>query len=225
MLPEIVFYSESMLGTRGRKLIDRFARHKIPTESVLAKDINYISGTKTSQGLVGIFKLPEYNLNELINDQGNYVLLDNISDPGNAGTLIRSALAFGFNMVLMTPNSVEIFNPKVIRSSSGAIFGIPVIAITLNGIKKLRKEIPINIIIGDLNGVDSLFGIKGFNDSCAMIFGIGSESIGLSQEIRELADIKLRVFHSNKVESLNAAVAGSLLMKEIYDRFIRKAIK
>ena len=87
------------------------------------------------------------------------------------------------------------------------------------------EKLKIGVSIGDINGIDSLFGMKDYNKNYAMIFGIGSESIGLSPEIKELADIKLRVYHSNKVESLNAAVAGSLLMKEIYDRFIRKAIK
>ncbi|MFH2035137.1 MAG: RNA methyltransferase [Candidatus Zixiibacteriota bacterium] len=222
MYPETVYYSESIISERGAALISKFKKVKTAIIAVSGKEIEMISDAKTSPGILGIFKRPNYGLSD-ISGHGAVLLMDNISDPGNAGTLIRSALAFGFGAVLYRDNTVDCFNPKVVRSSAGAIFGIPLIPISLNDIFELQKRFKVVIAVADLNGDDPAVGLKSITSKHMLILGIGSEAEGLSDDIKTMANLHFRIKHTNLVESLNAAVAGSLLMKDIYTSVIGKA--
>jgi len=219
-LPDLILFSESLSVKHGKKLADRFKKKGVQIESVSAGELRKLSDTEQSQGIVGIFTIPDYHLNDAYKEKvNNFLLIDNVSDPGNAGTLVRSACAFGFDMILATETSVDIYNPKVVRSSAGAIFGIPCLTIADGFIENLKKTKGIPLLAADLKGddinaaIDKKIANKGF------ILAIGSESHGISNKFIRKADYRIRIRHSNRVESLNAAVAGSIIMRHLYDLF------
>ena len=216
--PVRIYFSATLIGGRGQQLLDRFQENKIPIQELTARDIRRISGTESSQGLVGLFDIPERGPDDM--RRGLYkkiLLLDRVSDPGNAGALLRSALAFEFDLVFATEDTVELYNPKVVRSSVGAVFGIPVITGAPDDIAEFKRHQNCTIIVTDPRGGHIKAQLKKLKVKKSYILAIGSEAEGISSELRSLADLSIRIGHSDRVESLNAAVAGSILMKEIYD--------
>jgi len=222
-LPEKVYYAGAIIGERGRRLIGRLASFDVPIRAVSALDMKQISSTETSQGVAGLFRMRQYDAGEIIKDiHRRILLLDKISDPGNAGTLIRSACAFGFDLVLMTPDSVEPFNPKVVRASAGAVLALPVMVVSISEIIKSKVRKKMLLIAGDLKGIKTEAGLKKIRAGRSFILAIGSEAAGVSDELKKYADIRLRINHDKKVESLNAAVAVSRIMKGLYDKLTGK---
>ena len=139
-----------------------------------------------------------------------YLLLDNIQDPGNIGTILRSSLAFGVNTVVLSSNTCDLYNDKVIRASEGAIFKLNVIRedlkLTINNLNKL--EIP--VYGTDVNSGDEISTID--KDNYAII--MGSEGNGISNDIKEI--VKSNIYIKTKsVESLNVAVATSIILYEL----------
>lgn len=218
-LPLRVYYAEAKVADRGRSLLHDFKKAGVVIRAISALEMKQLSDTETSQGMIGIFKKPEFTSAELYKDNSRRImLLDNISDPGNAGTLVRSALAFGFDLALFSTESVEPFNPKVVRASAGAILGLPIITVSISDIAVLKAKRDLTVILGDLRGERLDTAVEHISPEKAIILVIGSESAGVSNELRELADITVRIDHETRVESLNAAVAGSIIMKELHDR-------
>ena len=135
------------------------------------------------------------------------LLLDNLNDPGNLGTIIRSAEAFGFTDIILYGNCCDIYNEKTLRASMGSIFRINITSKNLDQIKELKKTY--KILSADMAGSD----IKSYNDyEEKIILAIGNEANGLSQEIRDLTDIFLKISMKGLIESLNAAIAASIMM-------------
>ncbi len=216
--PHIVYYAPAALSDRGLKLIKQFERQHIETKRLSAGELESVSGTEAPQGMVGLFAIPEMNLSELYQPHYRKLLLcENISDPGNLGTLIRSALAFGFDFALLCGSSAEPYAPKVVRASAGAIFGLPVAEVTLNQLDAFLSKERIMVIASDLRGDADIRLLKKELKNKKVVLAVGSEASGLSKRILDRADRRIRIPHSQTVESLNAAVAGSILMKEIYD--------
>ena len=146
---------------------------------------------------------------------GNRILiLDNLQDPGNLGTIIRSAASFNFDTIALSEVSVDLYNDKVIRSSEGMIFHSNVIRCD---IYKLVNELKTNnykIITTDVNGGEIVSEVD-FDKKIAII--IGSEGAGVGK-IKELADISMYIPMNKKCESLNASVAASIIMYEVSKR-------
>ena len=161
--------------------------------------------TKTPQNIMAVCKMKE---SEIVN-HNRLLLLDNIQDPGNLGTLIRSALAFSFDGVVLGETTVDVYNEKVIRATQGAIFNIPII----------RKNLP--QYISDLKSKDvHVYGtsvkdaqfLKEIGAQSKMAFVLGSEGAGVSDEVLELVDGKVMIEMGALAESLNVAVAGGIVM-------------
>jgi len=182
-----------------------------------------MTGTETSQGLLAVYAIPEQDLSKLHRPQMRTVLLcENLSDPGNVGTLVRSALAFAFDMIVLCGRCAEPFSPKVVRSSVGAVFGIPIaVATTPEVLDYIAKEKYALVAGGPGGRVDSRRVLATLKRSRIAV-AIGSEADGLSQAVLDRADSVVRIHHSRQVESLNSAVAGSILMKECYDSRMRR---
>ncbi len=166
-----------------------------------------LSDCRTSQGVLGVV---EYTSEPLtINpEQGNYLLLDRLMDPGNMGTLIRSAVAFGFDGVLLHGDCVEVFNPKTVRATMGAL-PFSKHWKTSGEIFQALEELGYDLISTAMDGGENLhkmqFGLKN-------VLVIGNEANGVSEEIQTRAARKLSIPMFGSVESLNAAVAGSICM-------------
>lgn len=169
------------------------------------KIFNTLTEVVHPQGVLAIVKQPD---NAKINYKDNMiVVLDNIQDPGNLGTIIRTADAAGLSQVLVTKNSVDAYNPKVIRSTMGAIFRVKVVII--DNIEQLKQN-GYSIVATSLQGNKSIYDIQ--YKKHAII--IGNEANGVSKEMLEAADIKAKIPMKGKAESLNASVAASIMIYE-----------
>lgn len=173
----------------------------------------HISDTKTPQGVIAVVKREEPSIKELLNKEKNpcFFLLENLQDPGNLGTIIRTAEGAGVTGIIMNKETVDIYNPKVIRSTMGAVFRVPfVIVDSLTEVITLLKEKGISVYAGHLKG--DVFYKQDYRSGSAFL--IGNEGNGLTDEITALADYKIKIPMKGKVESLNAAVSATILMYE-----------
>lgn len=137
------------------------------------------------------------------------LLLDRINDPGNIGTMVRSAEAFGFNDIILTPGTVDCYNEKSLRASMGSIFRLNIVNLGKEEIKDLEKSY--KIISADMKGID----IRDYKAKDNIILAIGNEANGLSQYIRKLTDDYVKIPMEGEIESLNAAIASSIIMNRL----------
>ena len=174
------------------------------TLNLVSEDIlKKLSSNVNPEGVVFIAKMNEYH-----GDYHKILYLDHIQDPGNMGTLIRTALAFSYDAVVASKESVSFYNEKVINSSKGAIFAIPVLEEDLSKYKGSHQ-----IIVTSLSDKSiSLDDVKVKGD---FVLVLGSESHGVSKSSMDLADIQVKIPMDN-IDSLNVAVAGGILMYKIH---------
>lgn len=171
--------------------------------------------TQTPQGALIVLKQPQYSLEEILSvKDGLYLVLEDLQDPGNLGTILRTGEGAGISGVIMSRETVDIFNPKTIRSTMGSIYRVPFIYVeTLNEVLAKMKKKGIATYAAHLSGKDyySAFSFKG-----STAFLIGNEGNGLKKETADLADHYLKIPMEGQVESLNAAIAASLLVYEAH---------
>jgi RNA methyltransferase, TrmH family len=183
--------------------------YEIITDSVLKE----ISDTKTPQGILATVKRASYSLESLITDPNACLLiLEDIRDPGNLGTMIRTAEGAGITGIIFNSSSVDIYNPKVIRSTMGSIYRVPFYQAEdfLGVINEIKKQ---GIILYAAHLLGRPYDTEGsFQSRCAFL--IGNEANGLSKAAGDAADTLIKIPMAGKVESLNAAVAAAILMYE-----------
>lgn len=171
-----------------------------------------ISDTKTPQGVLCLVRQYHYELQDLYQEHALIMILENLQDPGNLGTILRTAEGAGVSGILMSRGCVDLYNPKVIRSTMGSIYRMPFFY--TDDLKRdllVLKEQGITLYAAHLKGTGTY---DEQNYTAKSGFLIGNESRGLSDEIAELADIYIKIPMCGQVESLNAAVASSILMYE-----------
>lgn len=216
--PSRVCYSEAALSDRGRWLVDEFLAAKIRTEPIPLKQMESIADTETTQGILAIFPMPTDSLAELYRPTLRRLLLcENISDPGNLGTLLRSSRAFGIDLVILAGRSADPYSPKVVRASAGAIFGLPIALCEVDEVRAFVIKERILMLAADINGRADLRQVSRQAGKRTIMLAIGSEADGLSDELLAESTARVRIIHSQAVESLNAAIAGSILMHEMYN--------
>ncbi len=207
-----VLYSKD-LSQRGKGLIKTLEGRQIEVEQVEARLLQSLSETETSQGLLAVLedqRLP-------ITTPADFVLIpDSIHDPGNLGTLLRSAEAAGVQAVFLPPETADAFAPKVVRAGMGVHFRLPLQAMTWEEIGIHTRGM--QIYLADMDG-PACWEIA-FQAPLALI--IGGEAEGASQAARKLAHRKVSVPMAGKTESLNAAVAGSILLFEVLRQKIQQ---
>ena len=180
-----------------------------------------MSETKTPQGILAVAEIPDYRLldrgflEQAYTETGKIKLLvlEDTADPGNLGTIMRTAEAAGVTGVIMGKGTVDIFNPKVVRSTMGSIFRLPFAYV--EDLKETIKELKtqgISFYATHLKGEKSYKDIK-YSDKSAIL--VGNEARGLSYDVADLADTYVLIPMQGKVESLNAAVAAALMMYEV----------
>ena len=194
------------LSERGKKLIEKLEDKKIDVEKVENALLQSLSETETSQGILAVLNdssLP-------IPQSPNFILIpDSIRDPGNLGTLLRTADAAGVQAVLIPPETTDAFAPKVVRAGMGAHFRLPMEAMSWDEIQKQTKGM--KLFIANMNG-QSCWDTD-FRQPLALI--VGGEAEGASEQARKLANASVKIPMAGKTESLNAAMAGSVLMFEV----------
>ena len=173
-----------------------------------------VSQTKTPQGCLAVVGCAHYELSDIIGrkEQETYLVLDTLQDPGNMGTILRSAEAAGVTAVVIGPGSCDPYNPKVVRSTMGAIFRVPFIMCDdlVRVIRDMRRQ-GVVVYGAHLDG-DDLYDIQ-FPDKVAFL--IGNEGNGLTNEVSATSDRLLRIPMEGRVESLNAAISATLLSYEV----------
>ena len=200
-----VLYSDE-LGARGHRLIEKLEEQNIAAEKVERDLLQSISETETSQGLLAVLELVSIP----VPSSPNFVLIpDSIRDPGNLGTLLRTAEAAGVQAILIPPETTDAFAPKVVRAGMGAHFRLPIHSSGWDEIQKQIKDL--RLFIADTNGQSCWE--TDFRQPLALI--VGGEAEGASKQARTLANAFVKIPMAGKAESLNAAVAGSVLMFEV----------
>ncbi|WP_322805669.1 RNA methyltransferase [Thermanaerothrix sp.] len=209
--PHYVLYTEQ-LSERGQHLLDHFRSQGVTLHKVSPDLMASLAGTETPQGLLCV--LPIHHLPFPTRwDFG--LVLDGIKDPGNAGTLLRTAWAAGVNMIITTPGTTDLFAPKVVRAAMGAHFYLPMHELKWPDIKALAKargSQPARILLAEAQG-----GIPYWNFDLRqpLLLVIGSEAEGPSPEAQREADARLTIPMPGQSESLNAAVAAAILLFEV----------
>jgi TrmH family RNA methyltransferase len=210
-----VFFKESAQNLAER-LLPQIGSH---VETLLLPDKLFDASvpSETPQGVAALVKLKEFSLDDVLErlQVGPVIVLAGVQDPGNVGTILRSAEAFGSAGVVLGEGTVSPFNSKVIRASAGSIFRLPVIPAKASGamddlLSRLRKE-NVRLIATSSHKGTPLDQAK-LTDACAVF--IGSEGAGLPRALVAQIEELVAIPHTAQVESLNAGVAGSIVLYE-----------
>lgn len=193
-----------LLETFSLKEEDFGVLNNIVTENVLST----ISGLSSAPSVIGICKL----ISEEKISSDKIMILDGIGDPGNLGTIIRSAKAFGFNDIVLSETCVKKYNEKVIRATQGMLFNTNIITRNLTEFIIELKKLGYDVYATDVtNGID----IKDVKEISKVAIIMGSEGLGVSKEVRDLIDKNIYIKMDSDCESLNVGVAASIIMYEL----------
>lgn len=205
---EELFATENWLEKNNKKL------NGITFSKVTEKELKKISNLKNPSEVIGVFKLPKYDLPDLNNYAELAIMLDDIRDPGNLGTIIRTADWFGIRLVLCSENTVDVYNPKVVQACMGSLGRVKVHYCDLEQIIKSKPEF-IKVFGAVLNGED----IVEIPKPQRGIIVIGNESKGISDKLLPLIDHKITIQNkampdNASAESLNASIAAAIICYE-----------
>jgi len=180
---------------------------------VSEKVMKHISTSITPQGIIAIIKQNTRNIEEInFKDNPLVIALENIQDPGNLGTIIRTAESSGARCILLSKGTVDLYNPKVIRATMGSIFRVPIVKnLDLINTVNYLKENDIKVYAAHLNTDKFYYDCNFANGTC---FLIGNEGNGLTDKLSNLTDSKIKIPILGKAESLNASMAAGILMYE-----------
>lgn len=202
-----VLYDET-LSERGKLQVEGLKSRGVDVEMVSNSLMNSLSETETPQGLLAVLEFQQLPITNSL----HFVLIpDQIRNPGNLGTLLRSAGATGVQAVLLPPETTDAFAPKVVRSGMGAHFRLPIHPMTWNQIGQLSRSARLQMYIADMDGVS--YWETDLSQPLALI--VGGEAEGASDEARHLTSQRISIPMLGQMESLNAGVAGSVLMFEV----------
>ncbi|GAA0181907.1 RNA methyltransferase [Clostridium sediminicola] len=210
-----IFVCESLIG----KIEGNINLKKSNTEVYLLNEklMKYICNTQTPQGIAAVIDMKE-DL-DLDTSEGVYILVDRIQDPGNMGTIIRTAHAIGAKGIIVTKGTVDVYNDKTLRSTMGSIFKVPIICDD-NGVvvNNLRSE-GYELIVSTLNATESFYDV---DLTGKILLTIGNEGNGICKKIIDSADKSVKIPMVGDAESLNVAVAAAVMMYEALRQKLKK---
>lgn len=218
---EAFFYTETLLKTaRGNDLLQKIMEYQAAVSHISIYEVSptvlkELAETETPQGIVAVARQKHASLEGLRreNKDGPLLILDGLQDPGNLGTLLRTAWACGAIAAITLPGTAEAYNGKVVRATMGSIFHIPVVTdVSWEEVYAWIREQGYTLCAGDMAG-DKLYTEVAWPSRTALV--IGSEGQGLVNVRPQELDYRVRIPLHNGVESLNAAVAGGILLYEI----------
>ena len=188
-----------------KEVLYKIAKEKIVYVS--EKIFKTLTDVSSPQGILAIVQKLESN--EIDFSKNLFLILDNIQDPGNMGTILRTADSIALTQIIVPKGNADCYNPKVVRSTMGAIFRVNVIEVSdlMKTIKEFKKH-KIQILATDLSTKNTIYDVN-YNKSAIII---GNEANGVSNEVLELADEKIKIPMIGKTESLNAAVSTGIIL-------------
>ncbi len=197
---------------RGAQLLAALSDRNIPTEEVASAEFDSAADTDSPQGVVAIGEVPALTLSQVpLSERARLLVLDAVQDPGNVGTIIRTAAAFGVSATISLPGTVDLWNAKVVRSAMGAHFHHPCLSSTWDELVTFRHERSISIWAADASGE----AVSDLDRPPRLALVVGNEGGGLSSSSKERADRLVSLPLSATVESLNVAVAAGILLYEL----------
>lgn len=205
-----VFVSETFLLKENNKQLLGDIKYEVLEDSVFLAACD----TKTPQGILCIMRQFHYKESDIITkEKAHIVILEDLQDPGNLGTIIRAGEGAGISGVILSKNCVDIYNSKTIRSTMGSIYRVPFVYVEdiKSSVKRLQEH---NVLVYAAHLKESKdYETIDLKEPCA--FMVGNEGNGLSDELSSIADAYLKIPMQGNVESLNAAIAASILMYEV----------
>ncbi|WP_346699060.1 RNA methyltransferase [Catenibacillus scindens] len=182
------------------------------TETVSEKVFRGLSMTQTPQGILALVRMPRRDVKSLLKKSA-FLILESIQDPGNLGTMVRTAEGAGVDAIFMSKTCVDIYNPKVVRSTMGSLYRVPFVYVDdLHGLLEEMKKNKITLFAAHLKG-EKYYYEADLSGKCAFL--IGNEANGLTWETASMADTYIKIPMSGQVESLNAAMAAGILMYDM----------
>jgi len=193
----------------GQKTLHERAECIVVTESLFAS----LSDTVTPQGILAICEKRQFSLADILSETPFLLIGEHLADPGNIGTLIRTAAAAGADGVILSKNSGDLYNPKTLRAAAGAALRIPVVeGADLTETLSTLKQRQVMVLAAHLQGEVLPYSLQ-LQKGCAIL--VGNEANGLSDNITTQADILVKLPMKEGLESLNASVAGGILLYEV----------
>jgi len=205
--------SESMENDRVKKLLGDMASKNVKVCRVEESLINDLCDTKSPQGIVAIVENCDFNIDKIIKEASFIVIIDRVQDPGNLGTIIRTASAANADGVFLSEGSVDPYSPKVLRSTMGSIFHLPVVSVdNINDTIEELKRNGFGIFVSSLEGSTPYYE-QDYTGKTALV--IGNEANGVDSAIINQADRLIKIPMPGKAESLNVGVACGIMIFEI----------
>ncbi len=206
-----LFHPQTFSSTVLDDFLKICSERKIPYYEISDNMLNILSDTVHSQGIISIIEKREHNIN--FHDLNFILAIDAAQDPGNVGTIIRTAAWFNIDAILLGTGSVDLYNSKVLRSTMGSIFHFPILEnITLlNHLNKLHHQ-GFSIYCADVHGANDYHKIR---YSKKKILVVGNENKGISAEIASISESSIKIPQLGKIESLNLAIATGILLSKM----------
>jgi len=220
---EWIFFCDDLYNTSGgEQLLQLLIEHNYKIYRISDKMYAEISDTKNPQGIMAILPFEKHDLESImLKENALLIFLDRIQDPGNLGTILRTADAAGVDAVLMAKGCVDLYNLKTIRATMGSIFHLPIVNLkSTEEVMNVLKERGFQIISTSLNAQKYYYDVDFLN---RMTIVIGNEANGILPEIIQESDHVVKIPMVGNAESLNAAVAASIIMYEaVRQKYIQK---
>jgi TrmH family RNA methyltransferase len=208
----VIFEPALTANPRGAQLLETLASHAIPLEEVGSRDLTQLADTDTPQGILAIVDPPTWDLEVVRPLPGQPVLvLDGVQDPGNVGTLLRTAFALGAPGAIVLPGTATTVNPKVMRAAMGATFRLPTAAAQDAEFAAWTRKHTVEVWVAASDGTS----VARLHAPDALAVVVGNEGAGARPIIRSLARHAVAVSLSRGAESLNVAVAAGILLHEV----------
>jgi len=201
----------------GKLLLQLLEKRTSQLYQVTTREMEVISETVSFQGIVAVLKQKQFSLESLLHNNGTHsflVAFDGASDPGNVGSMIRTCDWFGVGGILLGRNSVELYNPKVIRATMGGIFHFPIVeGVDLLSTLSKAKAMGYKTYVTDVNGEVHFDRVR-YENRSLLVFG--NEAWGVSDQVKQLADVRLTIRRYGAAESLNVSVACGVVLSALH---------
>ncbi|MEX2472767.1 MAG: RNA methyltransferase, partial [Gemmatimonadota bacterium] len=193
----------------GATLIERLGAAHVDIRAVDDDELAELADTEAPQGVLAVAEEPRTELTDL--RPGCWLVLDAVQDPGNAGTLVRAATAFGVDGVVSLDGTVDLWGPKAVRASAGLVYRVPIVRADVGALVQRCGSEGVEILVADASGED----VAGLGAAERVALVVGNEGAGVRDELVRAAGRRVSVPMQGSVESLNVGVAGSILLYAI----------
>lgn len=197
--------------TAGVDLAEFISRRSLDVTSVTAKELGVLADTKNPQGVLMVCKERRIDLRDILQSGGRYLVLDSVQDPGNVGTLIRAAVAFAVDGVITLDGTADTWGPKAVRASVGTVFRLAIAHAGAREAVRAITEAGIPLWVADPEAPN----LSERPDNKGFALVVANEGVGPRQAVLDAAEHSVGIPISGQVDSLNVAVAGSILLYEL----------